>query len=1816
MDTTGGDAALSYLEKAGDRDGYYDLEHLPPLLEDEENVSLADILSLRDSCLSEEEVWAVCAECVVALQSIRPSHLFHSLCITPDTLAFNAHGNVCFMEQLSDDPEGSFVPPEFDNTGSTFEGHVYSLGSTLSAALNFVIEPELEAELGEEVQKLLEQMQEEKPEDRPLLQDIVSVAEARLSHTSSAALCRKLSSVGRRVLSIESVSTFQDGQESSWQARWQHPKPRCLLRRLSSGDNTADLCSDTSVKTNGLSRQQVCRGWDSSLWAEDMETSDGDGTMLADEVDCRSHNSSPVRRRVQQRLNRVRGALNRSCSVPDSNNPRCLSPPTHGDISEPVCDLTEIGADEHLSCTSVWSDRLQRLNRGQSCECYPNSRTEDYGNSVVENQMSQESKDAAEALCRGETRSQEHRESESKDCIQDLSSPFTSCQDLETAQESPGHQSSLSHGLYIPNNHMTKSMLCLNEESQDEWISMRELLTRCGRRLTANELWALCYTCLSSLQSYIDFPAYLCLDTLYVGCEGEVLFLKPKNIGPRDEFYLAPEYQEHGIVTEKVCVYGVAAILWSTAKFSLSPSQKLPMPRKLKRLLLEMAKRTPIERPTIITAKKSCRDYLSREGTNAETVWNNLISLVHPPVSESTDAEDLSATETRHSSYEESELNSSGFLPMATESRLAPVPGPVPHSYPLSKGQQLPEAFTSTATHFSPIVLTSEGDSEEESHSVGAATEGDVDGFTETSEKMEENDVDFSPHSECPHPAQTEPNLHTEEPPVYQPVVNTTSSTSSANIKLHSSSVLPDICCLEVSLPQSLSTNLNGCGVFNNYLFCQDPTTGHLSLVPVQVRAPESLLGLDINLSLVPQPLQGLITVPENTEGPFINCLNVPVRPKPQDYDPPSNVSGSSIISDSRLERSVTRVLNGQTNPGTRVERQLPAESIPPEVHPALQEVIDLLKGEFSLDGCLDDGQEDIAMGEYIFLLKDLQYHTFACVVKERFGGLYWEDDLLGVLHCLVNYSSSTLGSNEHPPSKAVKRAARTPPLIAAVLRGKTEVCLHGHLDLNGNINTSGPATMDSMEEAEARSCHEENESALGDVEVRSEQSQQCISQGASTDGSDAGVMEGGDHSVGGSDESPSEAEFLSAREDGLLGALHDEQMSPDCMEDMEDSDSLVSEQLLLPGSKAGGAGLSLSPAWTLAFFGEDSFSPEVMQYAVNLGQHTGSPCLDSKTQELQQQLIIETRNLKKTRNFYQKLVLQERKNKGSGSKLMLSKLKSQLEELRSKVVFLDCVKKYLEILSVEQWGMEVSLLPSLAVSGSGSLDLQSSEDPSGLNFGSSKGKRTLQAGSPLGLMANLYTRNAAVEGYIQQFLYTYRFFCTPEQLLQFIMDKFISAAREAPDMSAESEKIFHRSLDLLQFWITDCQQVDFTPKSSLVDTLETFLHTEVIPVDSRGQDLLAALHTPPSTSRSHGRGSLISIEEDDDSVCLHSSTEDLGRKWRISRVVEPSASMPKDKAFSIAAGLPMPCYGALVDSPSNVCPHSEERLPFSQNDYSAQHIAQQLTLLQQDIFQGCHPVHFLNSRVQGITDNVLIPNKNVSQHIPPAEGSTPHVCEGTPSDSHLQQLLTYAESVTNWISSEIVICDSTKTQVALVTKYLWIGKHCYESRNFATAMQVLGGLENVIVGQLPAWKHLSSKMFEILEELRAVQVFLKSDDLCLMGGEHLRTRPTLPPAHILAMHVQQLEIGAFTLTTGAYKWTKLRSIAKVVSQVHAFQEAVYSYSPDPELQAYLQRCIARLATSDIRLLAADNDPNIQQSSERQTRRIQDTLKRVKATFQ
>lgn len=94
------------------------------------------------------------------------------------------------------------------------------------------------------------------------------------------------------------------------------------------------------------------------------------------------------------------------------------------------------------------------------------------------------------------------------------------------------------------------------------------------------------------------------------------------------------------------------------------------------------------------------------------------------------------------------------------------------------------------------------------------------------------------------------------------------------------------------------------------------------------------------------------------------------------------------------------------------------------------------------------------------------------------------------------SYCTSCSVSNEQPSSKRVEKEAVTPASIATVWAERREVCLHGCLDLNGNIHTSRPAAVVSWDRAEAQTCHRENKASLEDLKISSDESQHLISGG------------------------------------------------------------------------------------------------------------------------------------------------------------------------------------------------------------------------------------------------------------------------------------------------------------------------------------------------------------------------------------------------------------------------------------------------------------------------------------------------------------------------------------------------------------------------------------------------------------------------------------------------------------------------------------------------------------------------------------------------
>ncbi|CAL1544309.1 unnamed protein product, partial [Lymnaea stagnalis] len=72
---------------------------------------------------------------------------------------------------------------------------------------------------------------------------------------------------------------------------------------------------------------------------------------------------------------------------------------------------------------------------------------------------------------------------------------------------------------------------------------------------------------------------------------------------------------------------------------------------------------------------------------------------------------------------------------------------------------------------------------------------------------------------------------------------------------------------------------------------------------------------------------------------------------------------------------------------------------------------------------------------------------------------------------------------------------------------------------------------------------------------------------------------------------------------------------------------------------------------------------------------------------------------------------------------------------------------------------------------------------------------------------------------------------------------------------------------------------------------------------------------------------------------------------------------------------------------------------------------------------------------------------------------------------------------------AEVLSCGSNKHQVNLITKFLTVAIMCLNIRNFATALSILDGLENLVVKQLPAWKNISSKYMTYMNELANTKV-------------------------------------------------------------------------------------------------------------------------------
>lgn len=177
-------------------------------------------------------------------------------------------------------------------------------------------------------------------------------------------------------------------------------------------------------------------------------------------------------------------------------------------------------------------------------------------------------------------------------------------------------------------------------------------------------------------------------------------------------------------------------------------------------------------------------------------------------------------------------------------------------------------------------------------------------------------------------------------------------SSLSSSRTFHSSSPHTN---LQTACPESNSHTLPtysniscSTGVYNNFLLQQDPQSGRLTLFPVHIAVSQPITGLDLSLPLRADSESDLVT--QNTQH---DVLHVTKNGGYDHHFPCSyHKNSKGNIPNNRAHRNITapsqhsRVLN------TVQQRQ-----------PVLQQVIGLIRDEFAFDCYLENGAEELVMG-------------------------------------------------------------------------------------------------------------------------------------------------------------------------------------------------------------------------------------------------------------------------------------------------------------------------------------------------------------------------------------------------------------------------------------------------------------------------------------------------------------------------------------------------------------------------------------------------------------------------------------------------------------------------------------------------------------------------------------------------------------------------------------------------------------------------------------------------------------------------------------
>jgi len=257
-----------------------------------------------------------------------------------------------------------------------------------------------------------------------------------------------------------------------------------------------------------------------------------------------------------------------------------------------------------------------------------------------------------------------------------------------------------------------------------------------------------------------------------------------------------------------------------------------------------------------------------------------------------------------------------------------------------------------------------------------------------------------------------------------------------------------------------------------------------------------------------------------------------------------------------------------------------------------------------------------------------------------------------------------------------------------------------------------------------------------------------------------------------------------------------------------------------------------------------------------------------------------------------------------------------------------------------------------------------------------------------------------------------------------------------------------------------------------------------------------------------------------------------------LQKINEPTATETFTK-YVIEFAIPPP-----INTPKN----SKDDLDSFLLKFSPDHLAQQLTLADHELFQR-------------ISMKELREQKWVKED---ADKLSPTIT----------RCIRHFNKISYWIATEIVKSCNMKDRIRTLKQAIHLAERSVVYRNYNTAMAVTCGLSLAAVARLKkTWKGLPTKFKTAFAELdrlfTAENNYTNYRELMV---SHLP--PMIPYLGVFLKDLTFLEIGNPRYLDSEKKFInfdKLRMISSTISELKTFQKIPYQFIPDPSAQRYLK---------------------------------------------